>query len=89
MDARDRLYLAQGLPFLIIWGERDPIIPLAHGQAAHDLVPGSRLEIFPGTGHFPHLEDPQRFVRLLLDFMGSTEAAKLESGRLRELLRTR
>ena len=89
VDARDRLYLAQGLPFLIIWGERDPIIPLAHGQAAHDLVPGSRLEIFPGTGHFPHLEDPQRFVRLLLDFMGSTEAAKLESGRLRELLRTR
>jgi pimeloyl-ACP methyl ester carboxylesterase len=75
VDARDRLYLAQGLPFLIIWGERDPIIPLAHGQAAHDLVPGSRLEIFPSTGHFPHLEDPQRFVRLLLDFMGSTEAA--------------
>ena len=60
VDARDRLYLAQGLPFLIIWGERDPIIPLAHGQAAHDLVSGSRLEIFPGTGHFPHLEDPQR-----------------------------
>jgi pimeloyl-ACP methyl ester carboxylesterase len=89
VDASDRLYLAQGMPFLIVWGERDPIIPLAHGQAAHELVPGSRLEIFSDAGHFPHLEDPQRFVRLLVEFIGSTEAAQVESGRLRELLRSR
>jgi pimeloyl-ACP methyl ester carboxylesterase len=89
VDASDRLYLAQGMPFLIVWGERDPIIPVAHGQAAHELVPGSRLEIFSDAGHFPHLEDPQRFVRLLVEFIGSTEAAQVESGRLRELLRSR
>jgi pimeloyl-ACP methyl ester carboxylesterase len=89
VDASDRLYLAQGVPFLIVWGERDPIIPVAHGQAAHELVPGSRLEIFRGAGHFPHLDDPQRFVRLLVEFIGSTEPAHVESGRLRELLRSR
>jgi pimeloyl-ACP methyl ester carboxylesterase len=89
VDASDRLYLAQGVPFLIVWGERDPIIPLAHGQAAHELVPGSRLEIFPDAGHFPHLDDPQRFVRLLVEFIGSTEAAQMKSGRLRALLRSR
>jgi pimeloyl-ACP methyl ester carboxylesterase len=89
VDASDRLYLAQGVPFLIVWGERDPIIPVAHGRAAHELVPGSRLEIFPDAGHFPHLDDPQRFVRLLVEFVGSTQPAQVESGRLRELLRSR
>jgi pimeloyl-ACP methyl ester carboxylesterase len=89
VDASDRLYLAQGVPFLIVWGERDPIIPVAHGRAAHELVPGSRLEIFPDAGHFPHLDDPQRFVRLLVEFVGSTRPAQVESGRLRELLRSR
>src|ERR671918_1840087 len=55
VDASDRLYLAQAIPFLIVWGERDPIIPVAHAHAAHRLVPSSRLELFAGAGHFPHL----------------------------------
>ena len=46
VDATDRLYLAGSIPFLIVWGERDPIIPVEHARAAHRLVPGSRLEIF-------------------------------------------
>ena len=53
VDATDRMYLAQSIPFMIVWGERDPIIPVAHGLAAHELVPGSRLEIFPSAGAFP------------------------------------
>src|SRR5947207_14178505 len=54
VDATDRLYLAQSIPFMIVWGERDPIIPVDHGRAAHALVPRSRLEVFPSAGHFPH-----------------------------------
>jgi pimeloyl-ACP methyl ester carboxylesterase len=88
VDATDRLYLAESIPFLIMWGERDPIIPIEHGRAAHRLVPGSRLEVFPGAGHFPHLEDPLRFVRLLSDFMEHTEPAEVDAGRLGELLRS-
>jgi pimeloyl-ACP methyl ester carboxylesterase len=87
VDASDRLYLAQALPFLLVWGERDPMIPVAHAHAAHRLVPGSRLEIFPGAGHFPHLDDPLRFVRLLTDFMRTTEPARIDSGRWTRLLR--
>ena len=38
-------------------------------------MPGSRLEIFEGVGHFPHAEDPARFTRVLLDFLATTEPA--------------
>jgi pimeloyl-ACP methyl ester carboxylesterase len=88
VDASDRLYLAQAIPFLLVWGERDPIIPVEHAREAHRLVPGSRLEIFPDAGHFPHLDDPLRFVRLLTDFMHTTEPANIDSRRWTQLLRT-
>jgi pimeloyl-ACP methyl ester carboxylesterase len=88
VDASDRLYLAKAVPFLLVWGERDPIIPVGHARAAHRLVPGSRLEIFPNAGHFPHLDDPLRFVRLLNEFMRTTEPAQVDSGRWSELLRS-
>ncbi len=88
VNASDRLYLAEHIPFLIVWGERDPIIPVAHGRAAHALVAGSRLEVFPDAGHFPHLDDPQRFLAVLVDFMESTEPASLEIDEWRELLRS-
>jgi pimeloyl-ACP methyl ester carboxylesterase len=88
VDASDRLYLAQAVPTLIVWGERDPIIPVEHARTAHRLVPGSRLEIFPNSGHFPYLDDPLRFVRVLIDFMGTTEPAQVHAGRWGELLRS-
>lgn len=88
IDASDRLYLAQAVPFLLVWGERDPIIPVEHARKAQRLVPGSRLEIFPNAGHFPHLDDPLRFVRLLSDFMETTEPANVRSDRWGELLRS-
>ena len=87
VDASDRLYLAQAIPFLILWGERDPIIPVEHARAAHRLVPGSRLELFAGAGHFPHLDDPLRFVAALIDFIETTEPADVDADRLGELLR--
>ena len=87
VDASDRLYLAEHIPFLIIWGERDSMIPVAHGRAAHELVPSSRLEIFPDAGHFPQLDEPQRFIEVLTDFMDTTEAGEIAPERWRELLR--
>jgi pimeloyl-ACP methyl ester carboxylesterase len=87
VDASDRLYLAEALPFVIVWGERDPIVPVEHALAAHRLVPSSRLEVFPDAGHFPHLDDPLRFVRLLIDFMETTAPARVDARRWGELLR--
>lgn len=87
VDARDRLYLAAELPTLIVWGARDPIIPVAHGRAAQRLIPGSRLEVFADAGHFPHVEEPDRFADLLAGFIADTEPAQVDWERWRELLR--
>jgi pimeloyl-ACP methyl ester carboxylesterase len=87
VNANDRLYLAEEVPFLIIWGRRDHIIPLAHAHAAHERVPSSRLEIFDESGHFPHVDEPLRFVDVLTDFIDSTEPAEVDPERWREMLR--
>jgi pimeloyl-ACP methyl ester carboxylesterase len=76
--ATDRLYLAEAVPVLIVWGERDPIIPVGHGEEAHELLPGSRLEVFPGIGHLPQIEDPLHFVAVLEDFIADTEPAHFD-----------
>jgi pimeloyl-ACP methyl ester carboxylesterase len=78
VSANDRLYLAEEVPFLIIWGKRDSIIPVSHAYAVHERVPSSRLEIFERAGHFPQLDDPVRFARILLDFIDGTEPAELD-----------
>ena len=76
--AADRLYLAAGIPVLIIWGARDPIIPVGHGKNAHDVITGSRLEVFDGVGHLPQLEAPARFVAVLERFLEETEPAQFD-----------
>ena len=87
VSATDRLYLAAHLPTLIVWGERDPIIPVEHGRAAQAAIPNSRLEIFEGAGHFPHREDPLRFLSVLEAFMRDTEPASVAEADWTELLR--
>src|ERR687890_2442959 len=77
VSARDRLSLAGQLPALIVWGEKDSIIPVEHGGAAHEAMPGSRLEVFPDAGHMPHDADPERFAALLIEFCRTTEPAQL------------
>jgi pimeloyl-ACP methyl ester carboxylesterase len=77
VSAHDRLALAARLPTLIVWGERDSIIPPAHGEAAHAAMPGSRFVVFPAAGHMPHNDAPDRFVELLFEFCDSTEPARL------------
>jgi pimeloyl-ACP methyl ester carboxylesterase len=71
--AGDRLYLAKDLPVLLIWGADDPIIPVEHARAAHELLPDSTLAVFDGVHHFPHVEAPQRFVETLEHFCATTD----------------
>jgi pimeloyl-ACP methyl ester carboxylesterase len=78
IDAGDRLYLAEAMPVLIVWGARDPIIPVRHGEDAHEHIPGSRLEIFEGVGHLPQIEAPLRFVTTLEEFLTETEPARFD-----------
>src|ERR687894_1127445 len=85
----DRLYLAARLPTLLVWGGRDRVIPVAHARVAHDAMPGSRLELFERAGHFPHLDDPDRFAAVLGAFLAETEPGRLDAATLRDEMRGR
>ena len=89
VSAMDRLYLATLMPTLIIWGDRDDIIPVSHAYAAHQAIPGSRLTIIAGAGHFPQIEAPEEFVDALVDFIESTEPAHLGTDDRQRMLRER
>jgi len=78
VSAVDRLYLAEAVPVLIVWGARDPLVPAHHGEHAHRGIPGSRLEVFEKVGHLPQLEAPSRFVTVLERFLAETEPAQFD-----------
>ena len=79
VDASDRLYLSARIPVLIIWGARDPIIPVHHAERAHKAIAGSNLEIFEGIGHLPQLEAPGRFVAVIERFLEDTQPAPFDA----------
>ncbi len=72
VSALNKLHVAAGLPTVLIWGDQDRIIPVAHAYAAHDVLEGSRLEVIEGVGHFPHVEAPAAVADILEDFIAST-----------------
>jgi predicted dienelactone hydrolase len=84
----DRCYLTESVPVQLIWGSHDSVIPVSHAQLAHSAMPGSKLEIFEGSGHFPFHDDPDRFVEIVQQFIDSTEPAVYDQELLRGLLRT-
>ena len=77
VSALGRLHHTAKMPTLIIWGARDPFIPVSHARVAHEAIPGSSLVIFEDVGHYPHCEAPERFVATIVDFIASTEPARL------------
>jgi pimeloyl-ACP methyl ester carboxylesterase len=72
VSALNKLHLTLDLPTLLIWGANDGIIPVTHGYATHAALPGSRLEVLDGIGHFPHVEAPAAVVDILEDFIAGT-----------------
>ena len=88
VSAHDRLYLAADLPTLVVWGERDPIIPVAHGARGARRDAGQPARGVRGRRALPHLDDPVRFAVVLHDWLTDTTAADLAPETLRERLRT-
>ncbi len=69
VTAHDNLPMKAQIRTLVVWGTRDRMIPTWHATTAHQAFPGSRVELFEGAGHFPHLEEPERFATLLGEFI--------------------
>ena len=86
VTALDRLYLADAVPMLVVWGSRDPIVPALHAEAVRELVASARVEVFDGAGHWAHLDEPDRFCDVLLDFIATTEPAAHDLDSWRRLL---
>lgn len=57
------------LPTLILWGERDHLIPLESGRRFAQDIAGSRLHVFAGLGHVPHEEDPVQTLAVAMPFL--------------------
>jgi pimeloyl-ACP methyl ester carboxylesterase len=87
LDGTERLYLLADTPVLFVAGNRDSVIPIAHTRTAHDVLPDSRLEIFDNAGHFPHIDQPQRFAHLLCDFLVTATPAEVDTPSMRRQLR--
>jgi pimeloyl-ACP methyl ester carboxylesterase len=86
VSALDRLYLADQMPTLIVWGDSDPVIPVEHGRNAHRIVEHSRYVELPGSGHWPMLDAPESVVDELTSFMDETEPFEWSMERVRERL---
>jgi pimeloyl-ACP methyl ester carboxylesterase len=83
----DRAYLTEAMPMCVIWGSDDAVIPVGHAAVAAELAPGATVEVIRGAGHFPHKDHPQRFVRILNDFVRHHPAATYHRGRWRRVLK--
>jgi pimeloyl-ACP methyl ester carboxylesterase len=64
-DQIEPMYDQITAPTLVIWGEHDPWIPVAHGVELARRIPGSRLEVLPTAGHLVQEDEPEELVRLL------------------------
>ncbi len=83
----DRAYLTEAMPMAVIWGSDDRVIPAKHAELAKRIAPKATVELIPNAGHFPHKDHPQRFAKILNDFIRSTEPAVYHRGRWRSLLK--
>jgi pimeloyl-ACP methyl ester carboxylesterase len=85
---RDRAYLTAAMPMAIVWGADDQVIPVEHAEFVGRLAPDARLEIFDDSGHFPHKDDPERFIEFLTSFIRDTRPAVYRRANVRRLLLT-
>jgi pimeloyl-ACP methyl ester carboxylesterase len=83
---RDRAYLTEAMPIAVVWGADDTVLPVRHAEVAAELAPFSTVEVIANSGHFPHRDHPERFAKILNDFIRGTEPAVYRRGRWRSLL---
>jgi pimeloyl-ACP methyl ester carboxylesterase len=83
----DRNYLLERVPVLIIWGEHDFVVPVAHARSAV-TDPMREVVVIEGAGHFPFRDEPEVFVELIDKFVTAHAPATFVRSRWRRALRT-
>ncbi len=66
---------ASGVPVLVLWGDRDTVLPHAHLDAVSEAVPHAVRRSLPGLGHMPQLEQPKRIAGEITEFLLNRPAA--------------
>lgn len=77
-SAQPERYRRLAMPALVLWGDADRVTPLPQGQHLANLLPYARLEVMPGIGHIPHLEDTTSFNALLLSYLGAADVLRAQ-----------
>lgn len=83
----DRAYLTDAMPMAVVWGRDDHVIPVRHASNAAALAPKARVEVIPNAGHFPHKDHPERFAKIVHDWVRTTRPATYSRAKWRTLLR--
>lgn len=76
VSALSKLNSRTDFPVMVIWGQRDTMIPVQHAYAARGVRPDVRLEVLADVGHFPHVERPVEVAELIHDFISSDADAQ-------------
>lgn len=82
----DRAYLARDMPTMIVWGQKDVVIPVKHAWAAAQLLPGCRFEVLRDAGHMPQEDAPRRFAEVVSKFVAETDPAPYDPSKWRRRL---
>jgi pimeloyl-ACP methyl ester carboxylesterase len=63
-------YQRLNMPTLILWGDSDSVIPLKEGEYLQSILPDAELVLMQGVNHIPHVEDQEKFIEIVLGFLG-------------------
>ena len=77
---RDRL-TAIAIPVLVVWGAADRMIPVEHGRAYTDAIPGAHLRMITHAGHLPQLEAPDELLTAVREFTTAVRYARTGQAR--------
>jgi pimeloyl-ACP methyl ester carboxylesterase len=86
VTSHDRLYLAADVPVLLVWGDRDPMVPVSHAARAAEALPHAQLSIIPHSGHMPHRSAPEAFAAVVTAFVANTSPAQHDPALVRDML---
>jgi pimeloyl-ACP methyl ester carboxylesterase len=67
----EKAYAAIHVPTLVLWGDKDSVTPLSDGEHLAKMIPDAKLEVLPGVGHLPPVENTPGFNKTLLEFLAT------------------